>query len=166
LPEYAAACCGRISWGNSVSMKRSIIRVHVCHAAYRARFRSFMAHHVGHELSSLAYLLWTVYAKTIRVGPLVSGNHASAPGACATGTGFYLQAADLPNHIRHAPERRLPALLSAARIAFSPGAVAVERQIHVMITNAGGGYSRWKISQSRAGAKTVPRRLGHVLLYT
>jgi hypothetical protein len=44
--------------------------------------------------------------------------------------------------------------------------LAVERRYHVMVTNAGGGYSRWKdLAVTRWREDTHLRQLGHILLH-
>ena len=106
--------------------------------------------------------------KRFESDPLVPGDHAVAPGADSEGHGV------LFTHrraVRHCV--RLPASPETpVRVFNSPDTPMPEVQLlsngryHVMVTNAGGGYSRWKdLAVTRWREDTHLRQLGHVLLH-
>ncbi len=112
----------------------------------RAVVRSFMAHHQGMSLLSLAHsLLDRPMQKRFESVPMFQATRlllqeripkTTAPDAHANGISEHRPAAgDAEGHIR---------------IFTSPDTASPEVQLlsngryHVMITNAGGGYSRWK----------------------
>ena len=108
--------------------------------------RSFMAHHVGMSLLSLAYLLLDrPMQKRFEAEPVFQATmlllHERVPKA----TAFYSHIAEL-SYIQGAfSGTEMP-----VRVFSSPDTPVPEVQLlsngryHVMITNAGGGYSRWK----------------------
>jgi cyclic beta-1,2-glucan synthetase len=108
--------------------------------------RSFMAHHQGMSLLALGLSApGPPDAEALRVGPVVPGDHAVAPGANSQGDRVlcaHRRALRAPSAAGdsgdadtrfHKPRHAVPEvqLLSNGRY-------------HVMVTNAGGGYSRWK----------------------
>ena len=109
--------------------------------------RSFMAHHQGMSLLSLAYLLLDrPMQKRFESDPLFQATTVAAPGANSQGDGILSAhrpsfptfdatsaAAETPMRVFNSPDTPIPEvqLLSNGRY-------------HVMMTNAGGGYSRWK----------------------
>jgi len=113
----------------------------------RAVIRSFMAHHQGMTLLSLAYQL---------LDRPMQRRFASAPAFQATAlllqeripktTAFF---ADTHGEITSERAGESP-LESPIRVLDSPNTLHPEVQLlsngryHVMVTNAGGGYSRWK----------------------
>ena len=108
--------------------------------------RSYLAHHQGMGLLALAYLL---------LGPLMQKRFGSDPSFQAT---LLLLQERIPKAASfHAHTTELPDAPAASADPSSPAAVfksadtpAPEVQLlsngnyHVMVTNAGGGYSRWK----------------------
>ena len=129
-------------------MKRSTTLLRACRADNRAPwFSSFMAHHQGMSFLSLAYLLLDrPMQKRFESEPSVPGDHAAASGAGPQGYCI------LCAHYRaFRVDTRLPVgAETPVRVFSSPDTPVPEVQLlsngryHVMITNAGGGYSRWK----------------------
>ena len=112
----------------------------------RAVVRSFMAHHQGMSLLSLAHLL---------LDRPMQKRFASVPAFQATmlllqeripkATAFYAHTTDLAEHQMASSAPEMP-----IRVFTSPDTPNPEVQLlsngryHVMVTNSGGGYSRWK----------------------
>lgn len=115
----------------------------------RAVVRSFMAHHQGMSLLSLAYLLLDRpmqrrFESDLRFRATMLLLQERVPKA----TALYSQASELSGEfpdLRDADAKEAP-----VRIYTSPETPLPEVQLlsngryHVMVTNAGGGYSRWK----------------------
>ena len=108
--------------------------------------RSFMAHHQGMSLLSLANLLLNrPMQKRFASVPLFQATVLLLQERIPKATAFYAQTTDLSEYheTSGAPEAPI-------RIFNSPDTPNPEVQLlsngryHVMITNAGGGYSRWK----------------------
>ena len=108
--------------------------------------RSFMAHHQGMSLLSLAYLLLDCpMQKRFEAEPVFRATMLLLQERVPKATAFYSHiaepsdikgtssGADMPVRVFSSPDTPIPEvqLLSNGRY-------------HVMITNAGGGYSRWK----------------------
>ena len=132
----------------TASTRRSTTRRRVCRAdKSSAIVRSFMAHHQGMSLLSLAHLLLDrPMQKRFESDPLFQATAAAAPGADPQGHGvLFAHAPSCPSTIRRPAARRSP-----MRVFSSPDTPIPEVQLlsngsyHVMVTNAGGGYSRWK----------------------
>ena len=108
--------------------------------------RSFMAHHQGMSLLSLAYLLLDrPMQKRFESDPLFQATTLLLQERVPKATAFYSHTAEL-SELRAAssgPE-------TPVRVFSSPDTPMPEVQLlsngryHVMVTNAGGGYSRWK----------------------
>jgi cyclic beta-1,2-glucan synthetase len=148
LPESPAA--RRRRGGRAVRLLRGD-RLHAIPPAAAnqasAVVRSFMAHHQGMSLLSLAYLLLDrPMQKRFASEPLFQATAAAAAGAH-------------PQGLRHSMRpptgeitaARAPAAGGAdAACVDSPDTPIPEVQLlsngryHVMVTNAGGGYSRWQ----------------------
>jgi cellobiose phosphorylase len=108
--------------------------------------RSFMAHHEGMSFLSLAYLLLDrPMQKRFESDPLVQATTLLLQERIPKATAFYSHAAE-PSDFRTTPN----GLETPVRVFSSPNTPIPEVQLlsngryHVMITNAGGGYSRWK----------------------
>ncbi len=108
--------------------------------------RSFMAHHVGMSFLSLAHLLLDrPMQKRFESDPLFQATTLLLQERVPRATGFYSQTADLSE----SPTSSTGAETSV-RSFSSPDTPFPQVQLlsngryHVMITNAGGGYSRWK----------------------
>jgi cyclic beta-1,2-glucan synthetase len=108
--------------------------------------RSFMAHHAGMSLLSLAYLLLDrPMQKRFESDPMFQATTLLLQERIPKATAFYWHAAE-HSDIRTAPS----GLETPVRVFSSPDTPVPEVQLlsngkyHVMITNAGGGYSRWK----------------------
>ena len=108
--------------------------------------RSFMAHHQGMSLLSLAYLLLgRPMQKRFESDPLFQATLLLLQERIPKATAFYAHASMLSEHqmIFNVPE--MP-----TRMFTSPDTPTPQVQLlsngkyHVMITHAGGGYSRWK----------------------
>jgi len=108
--------------------------------------RSFMAHHVGMSLLSLAYLLLDrPMQKRFESDPRFQATALLLQERVPRATAFYWHAPDLSDlrTTSTSPETRV-------RVFSNPETPIPEVQLlsngryHVMITNAGGGYSRWK----------------------
>ncbi|MBI2681209.1 MAG: cyclic beta 1-2 glucan synthetase [Candidatus Solibacter usitatus] len=108
--------------------------------------RSFMAHHQGMTLLSLAYLLLDrPMQKRFESDPLFQATMLLLQERIPKATAFHSQTAEQPllQSSTSAPE-------APVRIFPSPNTPAPAVHLlsngryHVMVTNAGGGYSRWK----------------------
>ena len=108
--------------------------------------RSFMAHHQGMSLLSLAYLLLDrPMQKRFESDPLFQATTLLLQERIPKATAFHLHTAELSDirAISGGPEMPV-------RVFSSPDTPIPEVQLlsngryHVMVTNAGGGYSRWK----------------------
>ena len=110
--------------------------------------RSFMAHHVGMSFLSLAYLLLDrPMQKRFEADPLFQATTLLLQERVPRATAFYSQTADLVE----AQHKVFPTGAETSVRSFSsPDTPFPQVQLlsngryHVMITNAGGGYSRWK----------------------
>jgi cellobiose phosphorylase len=108
--------------------------------------RSFMAHHLGMSLLSLAHLvLDRPMQKRFESDPLFQATTLLLQERIPKATAFYSRIAEAT--VAHAAK---DAFEASVRVFDSPGTVIPEIQLlsngryHVMVTNAGGGYSRWK----------------------
>ncbi len=108
--------------------------------------RSFMAHHQGMSFLSLAYLLLDrPMQKRFESDPMFQATALLLQERVPKTSAFYLHTAEFSNvrTISNGTE-------TSVRIFDSPDTPIPEVQLlsngryHVMITNAGGGYSRWK----------------------
>jgi cyclic beta-1,2-glucan synthetase len=111
-----------------------------------ALVRSFMAHHQGMSLLSLAYLLLErPMQKRFESDPLFQATLLLLQERIPKATAFLVHAVELP-----AVRGTLAGPEMPVRILDSPDTAAPEVQLlsngryHVMLTNAGGGYSRWR----------------------
>lgn len=108
--------------------------------------RSFMAHHVGMTLLSLAYLLLDrPMQKRFESDPVFKATMLLLQERVPKATAFYSHTTGLSDVQGVASSEETP-----VRVINSPDTPVPEVQLlsngryHVMITNAGGGYSRWK----------------------
>ena len=108
--------------------------------------RSFMAHHQGMSLLALDHLLMDrPMQKRFESDPLFQSTTLLLQERVPKATAFHSPAAELSD-LRTAPE----GLKTPVRAFGSPDTPMPEVHLlsngryHVMITNAGGGYSRWK----------------------
>jgi len=108
--------------------------------------RSFMAHHVGMSLLSLAYLLLDrPMQKRFESDPVFQATMLLLQERVPKATAFYSHTAEISYIQRAFSGTEMP-----VRVFSSPDTPVPEVQLlsngryHVMITNAGGGYSRWK----------------------
>jgi cellobiose phosphorylase len=108
--------------------------------------RSFMAHHQGMSLLSLAYLLLDrPMQKRFESEPMFQATMLLLQERIPKATAFYAHTAELS-------DRRIESMGTEPplRVFGSPNTPKPEVHLlsngryHVMITNAGGGYSRWK----------------------
>ena len=106
----------------------------------------FMAHHQGMSLLSLAYLLLDrPMQKRFEAEPVFQATMLLLQERVPKATAFYSHTAELSG-VRTIPS----AAETPVRVFSSPDTPIPEVQLlsngryHVMITNAGGGYSRWK----------------------
>ncbi len=109
--------------------------------------RSFMAHHEGMNFLSLAYLLLDrPMQKRFESAPLFQATMLLLQERVPRATAVYSQTAELSD--LHAATSGTET--TGVRVFRSPDTPVPEVQLlsngryHVMITNAGGGYSRWK----------------------
>lgn len=112
----------------------------------RAVVRSFMAHHQGMSLLSLAYvLLDRPMQRRFESEPLFQATMLLLQERIPKATVFRSQAAELPD-VRVSKE--LPdmpmRILSSANTAIPEVQLLSNGRYHVMVTNSGGGSSRWK----------------------
>jgi cyclic beta-1,2-glucan synthetase len=108
--------------------------------------QSFMAHHQGMSLLSLAHLLLDrPMQKRFETDPLFQATMLLLQERIPKATAFYAHTSELSEH-----HTASGALETSIRVFTSPDTPNPEVQLlsngryHVMITNAGGGYSRWK----------------------
>ena len=108
--------------------------------------RSFMAHHQGMSLLSLAYLLLDrPMQKRFEAEPVFQATMLLLQERVPKATAFYSHIAELSDLQGASRGTETP-----MRVFSSPDTPVPEVQLlsngryHVMITNAGGGYSRWK----------------------
>jgi cellobiose phosphorylase len=108
--------------------------------------RSYMAHHQGMSLLSLAYLLLDrPMQKRFESDPLFQATLLLLQERIPKVTAFHLHAAELSDIRAIVGGPEMP-----VRVLASPDTPVPEVQLlsngryHVMVTNAGGGYSRWK----------------------
>ena len=108
--------------------------------------RSFMAHHQGMSFLALAYLLLDrPMQKRFESDPLFQATMLLLQERVPKATAFFSQAAELSDLRRISGGTETP-----IRVFSSPDSPIPELQLlsngryHVMVTNAGGGYSRWK----------------------
>jgi cellobiose phosphorylase len=108
--------------------------------------RSFMAHHEGMSLLSLAYLILDrPMQKRFESDPLFQATTLLLQERVPKATAFYAHTAE-PSDLGTTPSGPE----TPVRVFRSPDTPIPELQLlsngryHVMITNAGGGYSRWK----------------------
>ncbi|NTW66725.1 MAG: cyclic beta 1-2 glucan synthetase, partial [Nitrospirae bacterium] len=108
--------------------------------------RSFMAHHVGMSFLSLAWLLLDrPMQKRFESDPLFQATTLLLQERVPKATAFYSQIDE-----RSASYTVSPGAEPSVRVFTSPDTLFPQVQLlsngryHVMITNAGGGYSRWK----------------------
>ena len=129
------------------SMKPSTTRLRACPAANRsAVVRSFMTHHQGMSFLSLAYLLLDrPMQKRFESDPLFQATMLLLQERIPKATTFYVHADEITGSQPTSSVSETP-----VRVFNSPDTPIPEVQLlsngryHVMLTNAGGGYSRWK----------------------
>jgi cellobiose phosphorylase len=116
------------------------------HGQSNVLVRSFMAHHQGMSLLSLAYLLLgRPMQKRFESDPSFQATMLLLQERVPKATAFYSQTAESSDLRMTANSPETP-----VRVFSSPDTPNPEVQLlsngryHVMITNAGGGYSRWK----------------------
>jgi cyclic beta-1,2-glucan synthetase len=108
--------------------------------------RSFMAHHQGMSLLSLSYaLLDRPMQKRFEADPQFQATTLLLQERIPRATAFHSQAAEFSDMRTNPAAPETP-----VRVFTDPNTNAPELQLlsngryHVMVTNAGGGYSRWK----------------------
>ncbi len=108
--------------------------------------RSFMAHHQGMSFLSLAYLLLDrPMQKRFESDPLFQATTLLLQERVPRATGFYAQTADLfESHAASAEAETSVRSFSTPDTSFPQVQLLSNGRYHVMVTNAGGGYSRWK----------------------
>ncbi|MGO9414911.1 MAG: GH36-type glycosyl hydrolase domain-containing protein [Syntrophobacteraceae bacterium] len=108
--------------------------------------RSFMAHHVGMSFLSLAHLLLDrPMQKRFESDPLFQATALLLQERVPRATTFYSQTAALfESHAVSAGAETSVRSFSSPHTPFPQVQLLSNGRYHVMITNAGGGYSRWK----------------------
>ena len=121
--------------------------IHLPRGRSNAVVRSFMAHHQGMSLLALLYLLLDRPMQTrFESDPMFQATVLLLQERLPKATAFYYQKAGLSelHTTSHPPEEK------PVRVYTTPDTPVPEVQLlsngryHVMVTNAGGGYSRWK----------------------
>ena len=150
-PEAACANLQRLAAagfeGRSDSTKPSTTRPRACRAARRSAIvRSFMAHHQGMSLLSLAYLLLDRPMQRRFVSDPRSRRRAAAAGAHPEPRAFHPHSPSTSTGSAFAERARdARCAYSARRDTPTPEVQLLSNgRYHVMVTNAGGGYSRWR----------------------
>ncbi|MEO6422540.1 MAG: glucoamylase family protein [Candidatus Nitrotoga sp.] len=138
----AEGFAGKFGFYEAVDYTSSRLR----HGETRAVVRSFMAHHLGMSILSLAYLLLDrPMQRRFESDPLFQATMLLLQERIPQAKIFHWRSAELPEI--HAAEKvaEMP-----IRIIKDPNTPIPEVQLlsngryHVMVTNAGGGSSRWK----------------------
>ena len=108
--------------------------------------RSFMAHHQGMTLLSLAYLLLDrPMQKRFASDPLFQATTLLLQERVPTASTFHLHSPDLSDIRTTAIGPEMPMrIISTADTPVPEVQLLSNGRYHVMVTNAGGGYSRWK----------------------
>ena len=108
--------------------------------------QSYMAHHQGMSLLSLAYLLLDQpMQRRFSSNPLFQATLLLLQERIPKASAFYVQAAEVADVLKSSNE-----VESQIRVINNPNTALPEIQLlsngryHVMVTNSGGGYSRWK----------------------
>ncbi|MBP1692809.1 MAG: glycosyltransferase, partial [Chloroflexi bacterium] len=108
--------------------------------------RSYMAHHQGMSLLSLAYLLLDrPMQRRFASNPLFQATLLLLQERIPKASAFYTHATEVSDILMASSEPQIP-----VRVLNNPDTPIPEVQLlsngryHVMVTNAGGGYSRWK----------------------
>ena len=128
------------------STKQSTTRRRVCRAdRHTAVIRSFMAHHQGMTLLSLAYvLLDRPMQRRFEADPQFQATMLLLQEKVPAATAFYAHTSEVSErHMDFSPAE------APFRVFTNPDTPSPEVQLlsngryHVMVTSAGGGYSRW-----------------------
>jgi hypothetical protein len=124
--------------------------------------RSFMAHHQGMSLLAFAYLLLDrPMQKRFESDLLFQATMLLLQERIPKATAFYAHTAELSDIHTTPSDTEVP-----VRLLTGPDTPVPEVQLlsngryHVMVTNAGGGYSRGRTAPSPAGAKDAPATTG------
>jgi cyclic beta-1,2-glucan synthetase len=138
----AAGCEGRYGFYEAIDYTPSRLP----RGQSSAIVRSFMAHHQGMTLLSLGYLILDrPMQQRFESDPLFRATTLLLQERVPKTTVFYSQAAELSGASTASGDPETP-----VRVFSTPNTPTPEVQLlsngryHVMITNAGGGYSRWK----------------------
>ena len=130
--------------------------------------QSYMAHHQGMSLLSLAYvLLDRPMQRRFSSNPLFQATMLLLQERIPKASAFYVQAAEVADVLKSSSE-----VESQIRVISNPNTALPEVQLlsngryHVMVTNSGGGYSRWKdLAVTRWREDSTCDHWGNFLLY-
>jgi cellobiose phosphorylase len=120
---------------------------HLPRGRSNAVVRSFMAHHQGMSLLSLAYLLLDrPMQKRFESDPAFQATVLLLQERPPKATAFYSHASELSetHSVSHPAEEKPVRVYSTPHTPTPEVQLLSNGRYHVMITNAGGGYSRWK----------------------
>lgn len=134
--------CGKYGFYEAVDYTPSRLR----HGEKRAIVRSFMAHHQGMSLLSLAYLLLDQpMQRRFESEPAFQATMLLLQERIPRATAFRSHAAELPDVrvIKELPDMPMR-LLAKADTRVPEVQLLSNGRYHVMVTNSGGGSSRWK----------------------
>jgi cyclic beta-1,2-glucan synthetase len=108
--------------------------------------RSFMAHHQGMSLLALAYLRFDrPMQKRFEADPQLQATTLLLHERIPKATAYYTQAAEIADARAVSTGPEMPIHLVASADTPIPEVQLLSNgKYHVMVTNAGGGYSRWK----------------------
>ncbi|MFO7643859.1 MAG: glucoamylase family protein [Desulfosarcina sp.] len=108
--------------------------------------RSFMAHHQGMSLLSLAHLLLDrPMQKRFESVPMFQATRLLLQERIPKATAFYAHTTELSEHPMASGAPETPIRVFTTPDTLNPQVQLLSNgRYHVMITNAGGGYSRWK----------------------
>ncbi len=138
----AEGLAGKFGFYEAVDYTPSRLRRGETHAVVR----SFMAHHQGMSLLSLAYVLLNrPMQRRFRSEPLFQATMLLLQERIPKPTAFRLQAAELPDvrAMKELPNMPMR-VLSTASTPIPEVQLLSNGRYHVMVTNSGGGSSRWK----------------------
>ena len=104
-----------------------------------------MVHHQAMSLLALSYpLLDQPMQKTLSRRPTISDGVVAAPGTGAENNGLLFSASDKEKFRTSRPTpRQGSSLIPTADTPLPEVQLLSNGKYHVMVTNAGGGYSRW-----------------------
>jgi cyclic beta-1,2-glucan synthetase len=137
----AEGCEGKFGFYEAIDHTPSRLQ----HGQSSVVVRSFMAHHVGMSFLSLAYLLLDrPMQKRFEADPLFQATTLLLQERVPRATAFYSPITERTDSYAASPGTETSVRVFTTPDTKSPQVLLLSNgRYHVMITNAGGGYSRW-----------------------